>query len=270
MLNPFRKLFGSKAEAPQPAIPPGERVYAVGDIHGRLDLFERLIDAIERDDAARAPARTTVVLLGDLVDRGPESAGVIARARAWQAERTVRILAGNHEQMFSESFDDLETLRHWLRHGGRETVLSYRPDEATYNRASLAELQDMMHQLVPVEDRAFVDGFEAHCLIGDYLFVHAGIRPDVPLQDQARHDLLWIREPFLRHQQPHAHMIIHGHTICEEIDQQHNRIGIDTGAFRSGVLTAIMLEGYDRAYLQAAQDEGAIAILQTPANAPIR
>lgn len=270
MLNSLRNLFGSRVEPAKPAIPPGERVYAVGDIHGRLDLFERLIDEIERDDAARAPAHTTMILLGDLVDRGPDSAGVIARARAWQAQRDVRILAGNHEQMFSESFSDVETLRHWLKHGGRETVLSYRPDEAAYSRASLEELQDMMHHLIPQADRDFVDSFEEHCLIGDYLFVHAGIKPDVPLENQARHDLLWIREPFLRHQQPHAHMIVHGHTICTEIDEQRNRIGIDTGAFRSGVLTAIMLEGCERVYLQAAQDGGSITVLHSAASAHAR
>lgn len=267
MFNSLRNLFGPKVEAAKPAIPAGERVYAVGDIHGRLDLFEPLIDEIERDDAARAPARTTIILMGDLVDRGPDSAGVIARARAWQMQRNVRILAGNHEQMFSESFDDLETLRHWLKHGGRETVLSYRPDDDAYSRASLEELQVMLHQLVPGEDRAFIDGFEANCLIGDYLFVHAGIRPEVPLEDQARHDLLWIREPFLRHQQSHDYMIVHGHTISEEVDEQRNRIGIDTGAFRSGVLTALMLEGRERAYLQAAEDESEITILRSAAAA---
>lgn len=266
MINPLRKLFAPKVSAPRPAVPPGERVYAIGDIHGRLDLLERLIEAIERDDAARGPARTTVVLLGDLVDRGPASAGVVERARGWQAQpgagRSVRILAGNHEEMFAQSFASVETLRHWLKHGGRETVLSYWPDETSYAKASLEELQARMHEHVPADHRAFIDGFEDRILIGDYLFVHAGIKPEVPLEQQARHDLLWIREPFLRHQAPHPHMVVHGHTICETVDERSNRIGIDTGAFHSGVLTAVMLEGQDRAYLQAVEDSGAITILQ--------
>lgn len=259
---PFRKLFAPRSKPSRPAIPAGERVYAVGDIHGRLDLFDALIAEIERDDAARAPASTTMILLGDLVDRGPASAGVLARARAWQSQRSVRILAGNHEEMFTESFADVETLRHWLKHGGRETVLSYGPDQVAYNRASLEELQAMLHDLVPAQDRAFIDSFDEHVLIGDYLFVHAGIMPEVPLEQQERHDLLWIRAPFLRHQDAHAHMVVHGHTICETVDEQHNRIGIDTGAFRSGVLTAIMLEGTERMYIQAVADDGAITVLK--------
>lgn len=264
MINLLRKLFEPKGQAPRHSVPPGERVYAIGDIHGRLDLFERLIEAVERDDAQRPPARTTMILLGDLVDRGPDSAGVLARARAWQQARKVHILAGNHEEMFLDSFENIEILRHFLKHGGRETLLSYRPDEETYNNASLEELQALMHTLVPPEDRRFIEAFEGYCLIGDYLFVHAGIKPEVPLAEQVRRDLLWIRDPFLRYEPEHPYMVIHGHTIYETVDEQNNRIGIDTGAFRSGVLTAIMLEGGERQYIQAVDDDGAISILQGP------
>ncbi len=95
---------------------------------------------------------------------------------------------------------------------------------------------------------------------GDYLFVHAGIQPEVAIEQQLRRDLLWIREPFLRYSAPHAQMVVHGHTICETIDERANRIGIDTGAFRSGVLTALALEGTERRYLQAVAEDGQIAI----------
>ncbi len=125
MFHSIRKLFAPSEETPPPAVPEGQRVYAIGDIHGRLDLFAALVNAIETDDTEARPAETTVVLLGDLVDRGPDSAGVLKLARDWQCRRTVRILAGNHEEMFLRSFDDLQLFRHFLRHGGKETVLSF-------------------------------------------------------------------------------------------------------------------------------------------------
>jgi serine/threonine protein phosphatase 1 len=162
--------------------------------------------------------------------------------------------------MFLDSFESIEILRHFLKHGGRETVLSYGLDEARYNDATLEEVQAMMHRAVPEEDRAFIAAFEDYRVHGDYLFVHAGIQPEVAIEQQHRRDLLWIREPFLRYTAPHPQMVVHGHTICETIDERANRIGIDTGAFRSGVLTAIALEGSERRFLQAVAEDGQIAI----------
>jgi serine/threonine protein phosphatase 1 len=261
MLKSLRQIFARDVDAtPNAAIPPGERVYAVGDIHGRLDLFEAMIEAIERDDAMSAPARTTVVLLGDLVDRGPDSAGVLARARLWQQKRAVRILAGNHEEMFLSSFDDVEVLRHFLRYGGKETVLSYGVDRDVYNTAELEEVQRMMQAIVPEADREFMRGFEDMIAIGDYLFVHAGIAPGVPFEEQQRKDLRWIREPFLSHGEPHGAVVVHGHTISDEPVQRANRIGIDTGAYSSGRLTALVLEGTTRRYIEAIETEGLISV----------
>ena len=242
------------------AIPPGERVYAIGDIHGRLDLFAALTEAIEADDAAAAPAQTTIVLLGDLVDRGPGSAGVIELARKWQQRRTVRILAGNHEEMFLRSFEEPEMFRHFLRHGGRETILSYGVPRDAFAQASLSEAQALMREVVPAEDRAFLEGFADMIAIGDYVFVHAGIDPSVPLGEQKTHDLRWIREPFLSHGEAHELMVVHGHTIRDAPDECSNRIGIDTGAFMTGRLTALALEGTSRRYLEAVeQPDGSIA-----------
>jgi serine/threonine protein phosphatase 1 len=258
MFEPLRQIFRSRraAAAPLPRVPDGERWYVVGDIHGRLDLFEALIEAIEADDRRVGPARTTVALLGDLVDRGPASAGVVERARRWQAERKVRILAGNHEEMFLDSFDNVEVLRHFLRHGGRETVLSYGVDRATYNEASLEDVQQLMRRHVPQADREFIASFEDYIVAGDYLLVHAGIAPDLPLGEQRRSDMLWIREPFLGHAEPHSHVVVHGHTIFGTVDWQANRIGIDTGAFKSGRLTALVLEGDSRRVIQTAKGPG--------------
>jgi serine/threonine protein phosphatase 1 len=257
MLKAIRRLFEREEIVHPPAtIPAGQRVYAVGDIHGRLDLFDALIETIEADDAACGRAETTVILLGDLVDRGPDSARVVARAREWQARRKVRILAGNHEEMFLKSFERTETLRHFLRFGGKETVLSYGIDPAQYVKASVEEVQEMMHATVPVDHRAFLESFEDMIAIGDYLFVHAGIAPEVPLDAQRIGDLRWIREPFLSHAQPHGAVIVHGHTITDEPQDKGNRIGIDTGAYMSGRLTALVLEGETRRYLTATDDGG--------------
>lgn len=242
-------------------MPNGERIYAIGDIHGEFALFDALIDAIGQDDAARPASNTHVILLGDLVDRGPNSASVIARARRLQAERKTTILAGNHEEMFLAAFEDTGMLRHFLRHGGRETVLSYGVPRAAYDEATLEELQAIMNEAVPAEDRAFVGGFEDYHIAGDYLFVHAGIAPTIPLDEQQRHHLLWIREQFIEYDAPHEHMVVHGHTISIDVDARSNRIGIDTGAYRFGRLTALALEGETRRTIQAiAREDGSIAI----------
>jgi serine/threonine protein phosphatase 1 len=170
MLKLLKSLVsGGRTEpaAPLTLVPPGQRVYAVGDIHGRLDLFEQMIALIEADDAARnsecpaqTPVQTTVILLGDLIDRGPDSAGVIAAARAWMQRRRVRILAGNHEEMFLGAFEREETLRHFLRHGGRETLLSYPIDPDDYARMTLEELRAAMPGFVPQDDLAFLRSLE--------------------------------------------------------------------------------------------------------------
>lgn len=250
MIRHLRNLFAPAAAPVAPsALPPGQRAYAIGDIHGRLDLFDRLIALIEADDLERGPAETTVVLLGDLVDRGPDSAGVIERARRWARQRTVRFIGGNHEEMFLAAFERDEALRLFLRYGGKETLLSYPIDQQTYDRATLAELREIMPLVVPAEHRAFMCAMEPHVRIGDYLFAHAGIRPGVPVEDQQRSDLCWIRGEFLDDPRDHGFVVVHGHTITDAVETKANRIGIDTGAFASDRLTAIGLEGTDRWFL---------------------
>ncbi len=262
MLKSIRKLFGTAGAAPRAAIPGGERVYAVGDIHGCADEFAALIEAIDADDTARGAAKTTVVLLGDLVDRGPDSARVVALAQQWQSRRKVRILIGNHEEMFLDSFDSTEVLRQFLRHGGRETLLSYPIDPATYAEANFAETRRLMAEAVPLAEREWLAGLEDAVQIGDYLFVHAGIRPEVPLEQQKVSDLRWIREPFLSHIDSFGPVVVHGHTITDEIVVRPNRIGIDTGAFASGKLTALGLEGTGRWVMQTSRKGGTIAVQQ--------
>jgi serine/threonine protein phosphatase 1 len=246
MLSNLRQLFRRSQVRMDAAVPAGERIYAIGDIHGRLDLFEAMIAAIERDDAARGSAQTTVILLGDLVDRGPESAGVVTRAMQWCEERKVRIIGGNHEELFLESFSNEHAMRNFLRYGGRETVLSYPVDPRAFHLADIPETQAMMARAVPQAHRDFIARFEPAIQVGDYLFVHAGIRPDIALANQTANDLRWIREPFLSYAGDHGCVVVHGHTITDEPVLRSNRIGLDTGAFMSGHLTALGLEGSRR------------------------
>jgi len=264
MIQSLRKLFGMKEPVAPAALAHGQRVYAIGDIHGRLDLLSALIEAIEADDAklsAKAPAKTTIIFLGDLIDRGPDSAGVLDFARQLQARRNVRLLLGNHEEMLLGALTSLDVLRHLLRHGGRETMLSFGVTPESYGEATYEDVQNMLRTLVPAETLAFITSFEDSIHIGDYAFVHAGIRPGLGLDEQRVEDLRWIREPFLSSPERHEAVIVHGHTIAGEPALRHNRIGIDTGAYASGRLTALGLEGTTRWLLSAlAEENGTVRV----------
>lgn len=241
-----------KKPPPPPRVPAGERVYAVGDVHGRLDLLDRIVAMIDADDAARGRADTRIVLLGDLIDRGPDASGVVERTRALVAGRpNLAVLMGNHEEiLLGAARGDRSSLGLFNRVGGRETMLSYGVDGAAYDQAGLDELAVLIANAVPPEHLAFLASLGERVASGDYLFVHAGIRPRVALDAQAAHDLRWIREPFLSATQWHGAMIVHGHTITDAPDLRDNRIGIDTGAYATGRLTALGLEGAARWFLQ--------------------
>lgn len=255
MFTKLRSLFSSPAEdpvvQPQASVPAGQRVYAIGDIHGRLDLFEQLLAKIDADDASRPSAETTLILLGDLIDRGPDSRAVVERAMDLARTGKVRVLAGNHEEMLLGSLHDDETLRHFLRHGGKETLFSYGLTGEEYSRGKLPDIRERANELIPPEHIAFMEAMENQIIVGDYLFVHAGIRPGVPLAEQTTSDLRWIRREFLDHEAPHGHLVVHGHTITAEPVLRPNRIGIDTGAYASGRLTALGVEGDERWLLSA-------------------
>jgi serine/threonine protein phosphatase 1 len=235
------------------------RIYAIGDVHGRLDLLREMIQAIEADDAKRPAAQTTIVLLGDLIDRGPDSAGAVALVREWTKQRRLRLIMGNHEEMFLDSFSKPGVLRNFLRFGGQVTMLSYGISPRELAEADEETLQQLMASAVPTEDRDFLAGFEKMVVLGDYVFVHAGVRPDMPLEHQTTQDCRWIREPFLSHPGDFGGMVVHGHTVTQEPELMRNRIGIDTGAYMSGRLTAVGLEGTERWLIQACeQDDGAV------------
>jgi len=235
---------------PPPQIPPGERVYAIGDIHGRSDLLDALIALIDSDDRARGAARTRLILLGDLVDRGPDARGVIARARSLVETRGAAIIMGNHEDVLIKAWEgDGSAGRLFRRIGGLQTLASYGVTVEQFAAPENDDLDAIVPRAIPAEDIAFLRSFRDNVTIGDYHFVHAGIRPGVPLAQQVADDTRWVRDRFLDDRRDHGAMIVHGHTIRPDVDEQVNRIGIDTGAYESGKLTAIGLEGAARWYL---------------------
>lgn len=234
----------------------GARAYAVGDIHGRLDLLEELLEALEEDIAARPPKPTFVIFLGDFVDRGPDSAGVIERLRTWQPRGVEPVfLAGNHEEMLLRIMaGKAANVHRWLEFGGKECVASYGVDPAQLERLDDRRAGELLRNAVPQEHRTFLESLGDSFRFGDYLFVHAGIRPGVALGEQTTADLRWIRDPFLSDTTEHGFVVVHGHTIFDEVDERTNRIGIDTGAYRTGVLTALGIEDDIRWYLAAHED----------------
>lgn len=237
---------------PEHALPEGRRVYAVGDIHGCLEEFETLLGAIRNDDAARGAAETELILLGDLVDRGPDSAAVIDRAIGWEEGwASLEALLGNHEASMCAVLEgDLRWLTSWLTYGGVETLLSYGVERRVIASGDGESIAEAARRAVPQTHRDWLAERPFHIARGDYLFVHAGIRPGIPLAEQSPEDLLWIREEFLASRTNHGPMVVHGHSIREQIDEKPNRIGIDTGAFITGTLTAVGLEGKERWFLQ--------------------
>ncbi|HEY0148199.1 MAG TPA: metallophosphoesterase [Allosphingosinicella sp.] len=235
----------------------GARAYAIGDIHGRLDLLDLLLAKVEADIASRPPKRNFIVFLGDLIDRGPESAGVVERLRTYQPEGARPIfLAGNHEEVLLRMLGgDASILPSWLKFGGAECAQSYglQPDSLRL-LAEDAALQ-LLRAKVPRAHADFLESFGDTFRFGDYLFVHAGIRPGVGIEQQDRYDLRWIRDPFLSDTKEHGVMVVHGHTIVPQVEERPNRIAIDTGAYHSGVLTALAIEDDQRWYLSTGRQE---------------
>jgi serine/threonine protein phosphatase 1 len=241
----------ARASAGGPSIAPGRRLYAIGDIHGRLDLLREL-HALIAGDAATFDGERTLVYLGDYIDRGPASREVIDELLDAPLPGFAAVhLLGNHEQTLLDFLQYPQQAAGWLAWGGRETLQSYgvRPPP-DFMRADIELLRDQFQARLPDRHVAFFRGMPLTHVAGDYLFVHAGIRPGVPLQEQDDSDLLWIRRDFTASEEVHEHVVVHGHSINEEVEMRPNRIGIDTGAFYTGVLTCLVLEGAERRLLQ--------------------
>ena len=231
--------------------PGGHRAYVVGDVHGRLDLLEELLAAIERDVRASPPEKALLVFLGDLIDRGPNSASVVELLRLYRYPplQTVFLL-GNHEEVLLRILGgEAQLIADWRLFGGAETLMSYGVEPEALAGLDQAGMLAVVRKAIPQQHVAFLRSFADTCRFGDYLFVHAGIRPGVDLEQQKQADLRWIREPFLTDSHNHGFVVVHGHTISNEVEERSNRIGIDTGAYKTGVLTALVVEDDRRSFL---------------------
>ncbi|NKB50596.1 MAG: serine/threonine protein phosphatase [Alphaproteobacteria bacterium] len=251
MANWFLKL----RRRPVPSLsstPAGTIIYAIGDIHGRLDLLQQLEAKVMRDAADSDAERRLIICLGDYIDRGADSYGVIEHLRQRPPESFERIcLMGNHESYLLRFIDDSSVAANWLDNGGAATLSSYgvrSPARLGYD-VSATDLQATWRSSLPASHEEFLHSLVSSHREGDYFFTHAGVRPGVPLDRQDSQDLMWIRDEFTADKRDFGAVVVHGHTIVVEPENLPNRIGVDTGAYETGRLTCAVLQGRERRFL---------------------
>lgn len=252
------KLFRSRAKVTTPsapAVPADTVVWAIGDVHGRLDLLEPLVEAIRADLHGSGTERKMVIFLGDYIDRGPDSRGVLKLLAGLTASEGIewRFLKGNHEQAMLDFLDRPSAGPRWCEYGGDRALQSWglrAPDLAHRSEAWARVAADLRHKLTTSET-SFLENLELSVTAGDYFFSHAGARPGLALDRQSPEDLMWIRQTFLDSPAAFERVVVHGHTPTSRVHSDHRRIGIDTKAYDSGVLTALRLEGQDRSLLKS-------------------
>jgi serine/threonine protein phosphatase 1 len=221
-----------------------DRLYVVGDIHGRLDLLDRMILAISRDLEFHPVSSCLTVTLGDYLDRGPDARGVLDRLVSNPFPTDFVALKGNHEELFTAFLHDSSVADQWRHLGGLDTLHSYGvPVRSLMNGRNYKQAAQVLQSAVPRAHLEFLGSLRLSLTVGKYFLCHAGVRPGVPLDDQSAKDLLWIREPFLESQADFGKVVVHGHTPIEQPEVRPNRINIDTGAFMTGRLTCAALEG---------------------------
>jgi serine/threonine protein phosphatase 1 len=235
----------------RPSLPAGTRIYAIGDIHGRLDLLDELLNEVDADLAGRPADRAVFVFLGDYIDRGNRSRETIDRLIARRERGEHVFLKGNHEQLALKCLSEPGLFDRWLRLGGAETLASYRVNLGS--KARIAELQAAFHHALPQAHLKFFRSLQPSFACGDFFFAHAGVKPRIALARQTEKDLLWIREEFLGSNEDFGKIIIHGHTPGHEIEVRRNRINIDTGAFATGRLTCLVMEDSSLSYIDTLQ-----------------
>jgi len=236
----------------QARAPEGMRLYTVGDIHGCVSQLDRLHARIEAD-AASYKGEKVIVYLGDYVDRGPDSRGVIDRLINHVPKGFVaQYVKGNHDQALLDFLRDAEAYRTWRSFGAPETLLSYGVRPPLFDSSDkFEEARKAFEAQLPPAHLAFLRALESVIVFGDYAFVHAGIRPGSSLEDQTDQDLLWIRDDFLNCTSAHEKVVVHGHTPIPVPVRLHNRIGVDTGAYATGILSCAVLEDTECRFIQA-------------------
>lgn len=257
-MNSLRWLACSAPTGALRGTPAGTVVYAIGDIHGRIDLLDTLLPAIERHIGERPRRQHVVIFLGDYLSRGMDSRAVVERVLNWPSTlpSNARVIAlkGNHEDLaLCYLAGDLAAGRHWFDNDGLDALADYgvtTPDAGARDEATLLELRQRFAGALPQTHLAFFKSLAISHRVQDYHFVHAGVRPGVPLAEQTAFDQMWIRKRFLESNAEHGALVVHGHSISDQPDVHANRIGIDTGAYVSGVLTCLVLEGTRQAFMQ--------------------
>lgn len=254
-------LFGKPLSGQQEAMPAqgvakvhdGVRVYVIGDIHGRADLLAQTLARIDTNEAMHPVAHCITVFLGDYVDRGLRSREVIDQLIERQQKGRVVMLRGNHDDSMLRALHDMDVALRWLAAGGRETLYAYGVTvPIDIDRDSIHTVMAVAAKQIPTRHTAFLEKLLPYAVIGDYAFVHAGVRPGIALEHQTPDDLMSIRQPFLDCDMPHDFVIVHGHTPVTTPDFRLNRINIDTGAYITGNLTCLVLEDDRRFVLQPA------------------
>jgi serine/threonine protein phosphatase 1 len=231
-------------------VPDGIRIYAVGDVHGRADLLQALFTRIDADLHAYPIAQSVQVFLGDYIDRGPQSRQVLDLLIARRRRHTIVCLKGNHEKFATQFLKNPSVLSDWKRVGGISTLLSYGVTPAeTEDPKVQQEIAAAFRQALPRNHYHFIHGLALSYICGDFFFAHAGARPGIPLRRQSQHDLIWIREDFLLHEEDFGKVVVHGHTPTKRPDVRTNRINIDTGAYATGRLTCLVLEEAQIAFI---------------------
>jgi serine/threonine protein phosphatase 1 len=246
------KLLRKAAPGPISAIAveSGSRIYAVGDIHGRADLLAGIIDRIGVDMDRHPGRRATTIFLGDYVDRGPDSRSVVDMLLALSRGEGTVCLKGNHEAVLVRFLHDPSLWDTWAAFGGVQTLRSYGLRVPTcLSREDQVRVAEEFRQALPWEHLHFLEGLALTYISGDVIFVHAGLRPNVPMDQQEEEDLLWIRRPFLDHREPFEYFVVHGHTPVESPEVHANRINIDTGAYATGRLSCVVLDGHSFTFL---------------------
>jgi serine/threonine protein phosphatase 1 len=233
----------SHIAAPQGSVPEGTRIYAIGDIHGRLDLLDEVLAGVDADMGMHPVENAVRVFLGDYIDRGPDSKLVLDRLINYCVTEPTVCLMGNHEAFLREFLKNPGILPIWRRCGGLDTLSSYglAPKIETDAQAQ-RELASEFDRILPSSHREFLSNLKQYFICGDFFFVHAGVRPGICLTKQSEDDLLWIREEFLLSEGHFGKIVVHGHTPVLEPDVRPNRINIDTGAYVTGRLTCLVLE----------------------------
>jgi serine/threonine protein phosphatase 1 len=225
-----------------PAAPSGTVIYAIGDIHGRLDLLEAIGARIDRDAEREQPNESIEIYLGDYIDRGPSSAAVFDWLIKRQDNRSTFFLRGNHEFLLEEFLAQETAYKDWGQLGGFETLVSYGIDHLLpHDLPEDSYIRDELASRIPSEHRRFLDELLTSVEIGPYLFVHAGVRPGIALEEQNERDCLWIRDEFLEHEGKFERLVVHGHSPVAKPELLPNRINIDTGAFATGRLSCLKI-----------------------------